>query len=102
MTWAAVLLLAAGTYALRLAGPMLRRRITLPEAAVRYCGLGAVVLLAAFIATSTMIDGTRLVGPTRPAAVAVGAILALRRAPFIVVVCGAAVTAAVLRLAGLP
>jgi predicted MFS family arabinose efflux permease len=38
----------------------------------------------------------------RPAGVAVGALLAWRRAPFVVVVVAAAATAALLRLAGVP
>jgi len=46
--------------------------------------------------------GTELAGVARPAGVAVGALLAWRRAPFVVVVVAAAATAALLRLAGVP
>ena len=41
-------------------------------------------------------------GYARPAGVLVGALLAWRRAPFVLVVVGAAATAALLRLAGVP
>lgn len=101
MTWTAVLLIAAGTYAMRLAGPLLRQRVTLPPAVGRYFALGAVALLAALIATATVLDDGHLAGPARPAALVVGAILAVRKAPFIIVVLAAAGTAAGLRLAGL-
>jgi len=45
-------------------------------------------------------EGTGFAGIARPAGVAVGALLAWRRAPFVVVVVAAAATAALLRLAG--
>ena len=45
-------------------------------------------------------EGSGFAGVARPAGVAVGALLAWRRAPFVVVVLAAAATAALLRLAG--
>ena len=45
-------------------------------------------------------DAGGFAGIARPAGVAVGALLAWRRAPFVVVVVAAAATAALLRLAG--
>jgi hypothetical protein len=46
-------------------------------------------------------EGTGFAGIARPAGVLVGALLAWRRAPFVVVVLAAAATAALLRLAGI-
>jgi branched-subunit amino acid transport protein len=94
--------LAVGTYLIRLAGPLLRERVTLAESAQRYLGWSAVALLAALVATTALLDGTDPVGYARPVGVAVGAVLAWRRLPFIVVVVAAAVTAALLRLLGVP
>jgi branched-subunit amino acid transport protein len=100
MTWPAVAVLAAGTYAFRLAGPLLRRRVRLPEPVQRYLSLAAVALLAALVATAAWYAGTHFAGWARPAGVLVGAVLAWRRLPFVVVVVAAALTTALLRLAG--
>ena len=101
MTWAAILALAVGTYAFRVAGPLLRSRVELPEEARRYLALAAVVLLAALVATAALVADRHFAGWARPAGVAVGLLLALRRAPFIIVVVAAAGVAALLRLSGI-
>ncbi|MFM8944549.1 MAG: AzlD domain-containing protein [Actinomycetota bacterium] len=97
--WWAVLVGAAGCYALKLAGMSLPRRV-LDDARVHRVGeLLPVALLSALIAVQTFgrgeavaVDGPRLV------AVA-AAVLAVRlRAPFLLVVGVAAATAALLRL----
>ena len=62
----------------------------------------AVVLLLALVATATFFDGHAFAGPSRVIGVGVGAVLAWRRAPFVLVVVAAAATAAVLRLLGMP
>ena len=100
MNWFVILALAVGTYAFRFAGPVLRDRITVSEQVKHYLTLSAVALLAALIATAALLDGTHFVGIARPAGVVVGAVLAWRKAPFVIVVVAAAVTAALLRLAG--
>ena len=100
MSWIAIIVLAAGTYAFRFAGPVLRDRFTISQEIRRYLELAAIALLAALIATAALLDGTHFVGIARPAGVLVGAILAWRKAPFVVVVVAAALTAALLRLAG--
>ena len=92
--------LAVGTYALRLTGVLLRDRLTLPEGVRRLLPLSAVALLAALTATAALTDAGSIVGVARPAGVLVGALLAWRRAPFVVVVVAAAITAAALRLLG--
>jgi branched-subunit amino acid transport protein len=100
MTWTALLVLAAGTYLLRLAGLVLRDRLRLPARVERYVDLGATALLVALVATATVLDGTAFAGWARPAGVAVGALAAWRRAPFVVVVVLAAGTTAGLRALG--
>ncbi len=102
MLIAAVLLLAAGTYALRLAGVLLAGRLTIPDRARQLLLAGATVLLAALAATAALTEAGRFAGVARPAGVLVGVVLAWRRVPFIVVVIAAAGTAAVLRLLGVP
>jgi branched-subunit amino acid transport protein len=102
VTWLAIAALAAGTYALRVAGPLLRSRLRVPEGLQRYLSLSAVALLAALVATATLLAGTAFAGWARPAGVLVGAACAWRRLPFVVVVLAAAGTTALLRLAGVP
>jgi hypothetical protein len=62
--------------------------------------VAAVVLLVALVAVQALTSGHGFAGYARLSGVLVGGLLAWRRAPFIVVVCGAAATTAVLRLAG--
>jgi hypothetical protein len=59
-----------------------------------------VVLLAAVAATGTLIVDQRFAGAARLVGVAVGGLLAWRRAPFAVVVVAAAATTAALRALG--
>ncbi|WP_306321438.1 MULTISPECIES: AzlD domain-containing protein [unclassified Streptomyces] len=92
--------LAAGTYAFRLAGPMLRSRLTFPPHVERLMETSAIVLLASLVATTGLMEGHGMAGVARPAGVAVAGVLAWRKAPFLVVVIGAAAVTALLRLAG--
>jgi branched-subunit amino acid transport protein len=101
MTWLAIAALAAGTYGLRVAGPLLRTRLRIPDGVQRYLSLSAVTLLAALIATAALFAGSAFAGWARPAGVLAGALCAWRRLPFVVVVIAAAGTTALLRLAGL-
>ena len=96
----AIVVLAAGTYAFRLAGPALRRRVRIPEHAQRLFSVAAAVLLIALAATSAVTQGHGFAGWARPAGVLVAGLLAARRAPFPVVVVAAAATTAALRLGG--
>lgn len=98
----AIAALAVGTYAFRFAGPLLRDRVELPAGLERIMGMATVVLLAALVATSALLDGQDPAGVARPAGVAVAGALAWRKAPFVVIVLAAAGTAAVLRLLGVP
>ncbi|MER8184575.1 AzlD domain-containing protein [Kitasatospora sp. NPDC094015] len=96
----ALLALAAGTYALRLAGPAFRDRLRLPDHLRALLAVAAPVLLVALVATATLTEGHGFAGWARPAGVLVGGVLAVRRLPFPVVVVAAAATTALLRLAG--
>jgi len=98
----AAVVLGAGTFAFRFAGPVLRSRVGLSPRLERLMGTSAVVLLAALVATAALLEGQEFAGWARPAGVAVGGLLAWRRAPFLVVVLAAAATAAGLRLLGVP
>ena len=93
---------AAGTYALRLAGPVLADRLTEPDRVQRLFGLAATALLAALIVTAALTNGRGFAGWARPAGVAVGAVAAWCRAPFVAVVLLAAATTAGLRGLGVP
>ncbi|MBM9507065.1 AzlD domain-containing protein [Actinacidiphila acididurans] len=96
----ATAVLGAGTFAFRLAGPVLRTRVTLSPRVERLMATAVVVLLAALVATSSLTESHSFTGPARPAGVAVAALCAWRKAPFVVVVVAAAATTALLRLAG--
>ena len=97
MTWAAVLATAIGCYGLKLAGWSLPPRWLEHPTLQRAAALLPIALLAALVVVQTFGDGRSLSLDARAAGVAVGAVAAARRAPFIVVVLAAAVTAALLR-----
>ena len=99
---AGICALSAGTYAFRLSGRVLRQRVTFPPRAERMLAAGAVVMLAALVATTALTKGYGFAGFARPAGVLVGGVLAWRKAPFLAVVLAAAAVTAVLRLLGLP
>ncbi|HWG65049.1 MAG TPA: AzlD domain-containing protein [Streptosporangiaceae bacterium] len=101
MPLVAIIVLAVGTYAFRLAGPMLRHRVHIPERLERLLAVAAPTLLIALAATSALTEGHGFAGWARPLGVAVGALLAIRRAPFPVIVLAAAGVTALLRLSGL-
>jgi branched-subunit amino acid transport protein len=92
VTWTALLVLAAATYSLRVAGLVLRDRLRLAARVERYVDLGATALLVALVTVSTLADGDAFAG----------ALAAWRRAPFVLVVLLAAGTTAGLRALGVP
>ena len=102
MLLAAIITLAVGTYTIRLAGVVLRDRLTLSHNLPRLLPITATTLLAALALTSTVMEAGEWAGLARPAGVLVGALLAWHKMPFVVVVVAAAATAALLRLAGVP
>jgi len=95
---AAMSTLALGTFAFRLVGPMLHARITFSARARQLLETSAVVLLAALVLLSGLTEEHGFADPARPLGVAVGGVLAWRKAPFLVVVVSAAAVAALVRL----
>lgn len=92
--------LGLGTFAFRFAGITLRSRLKVSARAQQAMTAASVILLLALVATSTLLQDGSWAGIARPAGVAVGAVLAWRKAPFVVVVLAAAAVAAGLRLLG--
>lgn len=95
------LALGLGTFAFRFAGAALTSRLTVSHRIQQMLAAASVVLLIALVASATLLQDGGFAGFARPAGVAVGGILAWRRAPFIVVVLAAAAVAAGLRLVGI-
>jgi len=94
VSWTAILLLAAGTFALKASGPMLLGDRALPPALNRLAELLPAALLAALVAVNVAAGDRRLVLDARLAGF-VAAVVAVRlRASFlVVVVTGCAATA---------
>ncbi|MCW3010110.1 MAG: AzlD protein [Solirubrobacterales bacterium] len=97
MSWAALLLLAGGSWLLKAVGPMLLGEREPSPGVARLLALVAVPLLAALIVVQTFGDDDRLVLDARVPALAVAGVCVWRRAPFLVTVLAAAATAAGLR-----
>jgi uncharacterized membrane protein len=68
----AAVVLGLGTFAFRFAGPLLRSRVEISPRVERLMAVAAIVLLAALVATATLLDGPDFAGFARPAGVAVG------------------------------
>jgi len=97
---AGMAVLAAGTYAFRVAGPLLGERLAPGPRTRRLVDAAAVVLLTALVATAALTAGHGFAGIARSAGVLTAGVLAWRRAPFVVVVLTAAGLTAALRLLG--
>ncbi|MGH1562973.1 AzlD domain-containing protein [Mumia sp. DW29H23] len=95
----AVAVLALGTYALRFGGLVAGARMPFGEEAERAVDRAVAVLLVAVALTTTLYDGTEAADAARPVGVAAGALAAIARAPLVLVVLIAALTAALVRLA---
>ena len=99
MIWLAVLGAGIGCYLLKLAGLSLPARVLEHPVAERIADFIPVALLAALVAVQVLASGQSLVVDARLAGLGVAFVLLLLRAPFLVVVFGAALVAALLRLA---
>ena len=100
-TWVAVLVTAAGCYALKLAGLTIPRSVLNNRQVRRFAELVPVALLAALVAVQTF--GARQglsIDPARLAGLGAAVVALLLRAPFLVVIIVAAGAAAVLRALG--
>lgn len=93
--------LGLGTFAFRFAGVTLRSKLRVSTRAQQAMTAASVILLVALTATSALLQDGQWAGIARPAGVAVGGLLAWRKAPFVVVVLAAAAVAAGLRLLGI-
>jgi len=101
MTWAAILVLAAGAYGFKALGLLVLGPRAEGATTLRLAGLLPAALLPALVAVQTFGAGRSLVIDARTAGLLVACIAVWRRAPFIlVVVLAAATTAAVRAVAG--
>ena len=99
MSWAAILALAGGTYALKAAGPVLIGNRPLPAWATSLADLLPPALLAALVALSSLtVDGEWEID-ARAAGLAAALLAAWRRGSFLVIVGAAMVATALTRLA---
>ena len=98
MIWAAVLAAALGCYLLKLTGLAGPPAVLERPWVARVADLLPVALLAALIAVQVLSEGQRLVLDARLAGLAAAVVALLLRAPFLVVVGLAALTAALARL----
>ena len=98
MTWAAVLVTAAGCYLLKLAGLSFPPRVLQHPLVERVADLLPVPLLAALVAVQVFATGTSLTLDARVVGLGVAVVALLLRAPFLVVVTAAALAAALVRL----
>ncbi|WP_148614586.1 AzlD domain-containing protein [Nocardioides rubriscoriae] len=99
MTWVAILAAGAGCYLLKLAGLSVPARVLDRPLVARVADLVPVALLAALVAVQVVAtDDGRLVLDARALGLAVAVVLLLARTPFLVVVFGAALCAALVRL----
>jgi uncharacterized membrane protein len=97
--WTAVLLAGVGCYLLKLAGLSLPERVLEHPTVERVADLIPVALLAALVAVQTFASGPELVLDARALGLGFAVVALLLRMPFLVVVVGASVVAAVARLA---
>ena len=96
--WTAILLACAGCYALKLAGLSLPERVLSHPTVERVADLIPVALLAALVAVQVFSDGPALRVDARVLGLAFAVVALLLRAPFLVVVVGASLVAALARL----
>ncbi|MFC7361626.1 AzlD domain-containing protein [Nocardioides astragali] len=96
--WTAILLACAGCYLLKLAGLSLPQRVLAHPTVERVADLIPVALLAALVAVQVVSDGRSLTVDARVLGLGFAVVALLLRAPFLVVVVGAAVVAALARL----
>jgi len=98
MTWAAILVTAAGSYLLKLIGLSVPAKVLERPLVQRIADLLPVALLSALIGVQVLGEGSRLVLDARLVGLAVAVAALLLRAPFIVVVFSAALAASLVRL----
>ncbi|QBR94152.1 AzlD domain-containing protein [Nocardioides euryhalodurans] len=100
MTWLVVLGAGLGCYLLKLAGLSIPPSVLDHPVVERVADLVPVALLAALVAVQVLSTGPDLVVDARLVGLAAAVVLLVVRAPFLVVVFGAALVAALVRLLG--
>lgn len=98
MTWVAIVVAGVGCYLLKLAGLSVPARVLEHRVVARVADLIPVALLAALVAIQVFTTGQSLVLDARASGLAMAVVLLGLRAPFLVVVSGAALVAALVRL----
>lgn len=102
MLWVAVVAASVATFAIKLVGHLLPRRVLAKPQVARVAALVTVALLSALVAIQAATSAGRVVLDSRLAGLAAAVVALLAKAPFVVVVLAAAVVTALLRWAGLP
>ncbi|CAI2098791.1 Predicted membrane protein [Serratia fonticola] len=95
-----ILILASGTFAFRFVGFLLGRSLSFSDRVQALLADSATTLLLAVAVIATLFEGQHFAGYARLGGVAVGALLAWRKTPLIVVLLAAAAVTALLRVAG--
>jgi branched-subunit amino acid transport protein len=98
MMWTAIILTSIGAYLLKLAGLSIPESVLEHPLVHRVADLIPVALLAALVAVQVFSDGSSLTLDARAAGLVAAVVALLLRAPFIVVVLVAALTAGIIRL----
>ena len=101
-TWVALLVASAVCFGIKLAGHLVPKHWLAELRVARTAALVTVALLSALVAVQAATRGNEIVLDARIPALVVAAVALVLRAPFVVVVLLAAVTAAVLRALGMP
>lgn len=96
--WTGILAGAVACYGLKLAGLSVPQRVLENRRVQKIAALLPVALLAALTVTQTFSQGHQLSLDARAVGLAVAVAAVVRRAPFLVVVCAAAASAALFRL----
>ena len=100
MTWVLIGILALGTVALKIAGPLIAGGSQPPAPLTRVIGLLTPALLTSLVISSTIADGQHLTLDVRAVGLALGVIVLVLRAPLIVALVVAAAACAALRAFG--
>ena len=98
MTWLAIVVTGVGCYLLKLAGLSVPPRVLERPLVERIADLMPVALLSALIGVQVLASGTHLALDARLVGLGAAVVALLLRAPFIVVVLVAALSAALVRL----
>ena len=98
MTWVALIAAGVGCYLLKLGGLSVPPRVLERPVVERVADLIPVALLSALIVVQVFASGQGLTLDARAFGLGVAVVLLVLRAPFLVVVFGAAIAAALLRL----